>query len=324
MTPFHTFSIGIIAGILVVGCTNPHKGEPEKQQFETDIILPHTPPKQQGGWPAGWIYATLGMIESERILVGDSLELSATYLIRRRLEEQNGENGKGTSLCGTPFSCLHLMERQGALTYQGYRRQTELDWASFRQIANRNNIRTVCDTGFAYLPPSFGLYGAVYTPHDFMKSLFLSGNYRGFISDPTQPTGKSIRRTFPGDLQEENYTNLSPDALIHTINTTLSTGHTLVWMGDTTHNGYSSTAGLANWPDDQPCTPEARQEEFKKGHIRPEHCMQIVGKAHPAGQPDNTYYICRNSAGQPGDSCGLSYLSERYVRMKTVALYRHK
>ncbi len=312
-------------------CVHRHKKTFPKQTFQTVLLLPHTPAKDQGGWPAGWIYATLALIESERILAGDSLELSGTYLIRKYLEEKANDSRHDSTFCGTPFSCLRLLERQGLLTYQCYRCHPTMKWSDFRHIASRRNLHVVCDTGFAYLPPTIGLYGAVYTPHDFMESLFVRDNYIGYISDPSLPSGQQVTHAFQGDRQEENYLNISQESLIRIIEQTLRRGHTLVWMGDTTEASYSGNAGYAYWPAGSDHTPRARKQELADGKTTPDHCMQIIGKAYTAGRisgtearHDKTYYICKNSTGWNPGNKSLFYLSADYIRMKTIALYRHR
>lgn len=321
----------VICIMFGTSCTNSPKRIFQKPKFQTAILLPHTPPKSQGEWPAGWIYATLALIESERISAGDSLELSETYLIRKFLEE-NVNNGRcDSTFSGNPFSCLRLLERQGLITYQCYRNRPTINWPDFRRLASKRNLQVICDTGFAYLPKTIGLYGASYTPHDLMESLFIRNNYIGFISDASFPLGQQVQCTFPGDRQEETYFNLSQASLIRIIEQSLYKGHTLVWMGDTTETCYSGEAGYAYWPSGSDNSQQARMQGLAAKKTTPDHCMQIIGKAYAINEPSdkdakpgNTYYICKNSAGSNPVNNGLFYLSADYIKMKTVALYRHR
>ena len=312
-------------------CTSPQKRVFHTPKFQTAILLPHTPSKNQGEWPAGWIYATLALIESERIFAGDSLELSETYLIRKYLEENASNNLSVSAFSGNPFSCLRLLEREGLITYQCYRSQPTISWTDFRNLANKRNLQVICDTGFAYLPKTIGLYGATYTPHDLMESLFVRDNYIGFISDASLPLGQQVQCTFPGDKQKESYFNLSQASLLRIIEQALHKGHTLVWMGDTTETCYSGKAGYAYWPADSDNSQQARMQELSDKKTTPDHCMQIIGKAYIVNNSDeknakrgDAYYICKNSAGSNSTGNGFFYLSADYIKMKTVALYRHR
>ena len=90
-------------------------------------MLKSTPVKNQGSSSLCWAYAMLGTIESERLMMGDSVNLSVDYLARMLLEEQAREaffagGRKQVSLRGTASMALRLLERYGMLhedTYHG-------------------------------------------------------------------------------------------------------------------------------------------------------------------------------------------------------------
>ena len=50
--------------------------------------------------------------------------------------------------------------------------------------------------------------------------------------------------------------------------------------------------------------------------------MHLTGIAKD--QKGNKYYLIKNSWGEVGDHDGYLYMSEAYVRMKTVAILVHK
>ena len=83
-------------------------------EMTIDLLLPVTPVKNQGGSSTCWIYAMLAIIETDRIVMGDSVNLSADYLVRRWLEDKAMEvhlGGKTPSLRGMMPSALRLMDR---------------------------------------------------------------------------------------------------------------------------------------------------------------------------------------------------------------------
>ena len=53
-----------------------------------------------------------------------------------------------------------------------------------------------------------------------------------------------------------------------------------------------------------------------------DHLMHLTGIAtDPAG---NKYYVIKNSWGEAGPYKGYLYISEAYVRMKTIAILLHR
>lgn len=248
------FFLTLLASVLLISCRNTERKAIPEYRFTDSLLLRHTPVRSQGAWPVGWIYATLGMVESDRIRVSDSLELSATYLIRRSAERALAfrAGGKGRmnaagAFEGTPYACLDLMKQTGIVTYAGYHRRSATDCVRFWKNLTEGDAQTVLDTTFGYLPPYVSLYGALYTPVDLARSLFLDEAYEAFTAIPTLPRG-TYRMALKGDVRKERYTNVRPEDFPQIADTTLRHGYTLVWMGDTTCAGYVSARGIAICP----------------------------------------------------------------------------
>ena len=114
----------IIALTFVVSSCSKSGGEetqPEPEQFHIDIRLKTTPVKSQGASDLCWIYAMLATIETEHLMAGDSIDLSAIFLGRRLLEEQTlrhyaNENAPIT-LRGMMPTTLRLLQRHGAMPF---------------------------------------------------------------------------------------------------------------------------------------------------------------------------------------------------------------
>ena len=107
--------------VVVLACRNVNKSnEVRHHQFKTDVMLKSTPVKNQGRSSLCWAYAMLGTIESERLMMGDSVNMSVDYLARMLLKEQAREaffagGRKQVSLRGTASMALRLLERYGML-----------------------------------------------------------------------------------------------------------------------------------------------------------------------------------------------------------------
>ena len=80
-------AIVILALILLNSCTQKKESKLTPENFQTEILLPTTPVKDQGSSSLCWAYAMLATIETEHIVQGDSLNLSTTFLARHLLED---------------------------------------------------------------------------------------------------------------------------------------------------------------------------------------------------------------------------------------------
>lgn len=331
------FASSILVLLLFSSCRSREGKDTTEYTFTDSLMLRYTSVRSQEQWPVGWIYATLGMVESDRIKVSDSLELSATYLIRRCAEQALAAQGSGKGKMnaaqafeGTPYACLDLMKQSGIVTYASYHRRPATNYVRFWENLTQGDARTVLDTTFAYLPPYVSLYGALYTPVDLARSLYIEDAYEAFVAVPFLPRG-THRMALRGDVRKALYTNVRPDDFVQIADTTLRHGYTLVWMGDTTAVYYSSTRGIAVCEEPDGGSEAWRRDALYGHRARPYHCLQIVGiaygKARGLGgllQKKKRFFVCRGSQGARGPYRGLVYLSENYLKKATAALYRHK
>ena len=69
-------------------------------------------------------------------------------------------------------------------------------------------------------------------------------------------------------------------------------------------------------------TPELRQEGYENKTTTDDHGMQIYGIAKD--QNGTKYYMVKNSWGETGKYKGLWYVSEAYVKYKTMDFMVHK
>jgi bleomycin hydrolase len=65
----------IVGLLLLTGCR-----QKEQHTFTDELLLPMTPVKDQGKSQLCWAYAMLATIETEHLLRGDSVNLSAVYI----------------------------------------------------------------------------------------------------------------------------------------------------------------------------------------------------------------------------------------------------
>ena len=65
-------------------------------------------------------------------------------------------------------------------------------------------------------------------------------------------------------------------------------------------------------------TQQERQHDFDRLLTTDDHAMEMVGMFRLRGR---TYFVFKNSWGKNYGNEGFVYLSENYVRMKTIAVF---
>lgn len=70
----------IIALVLLIGCGKQRQKQVRPEHLTDEIRLKTTPVKNQGRSSLCWAYAMLATIETEHLMQGDSINLSADYV----------------------------------------------------------------------------------------------------------------------------------------------------------------------------------------------------------------------------------------------------
>ena len=95
--------IFMVVVLLLFGCND----KPSKE-YVHDVLLPMTPIKDQGQSQLCWAYAMLATIETEHILRGDSVNLSAVYV--GRMLKRNNQRAMGQT-------ALNILQHDGVVGY---------------------------------------------------------------------------------------------------------------------------------------------------------------------------------------------------------------
>lgn len=323
--------------VLVSACRNANKSnEVRHHQFKTDVMLKATPVQNQGSSSLCWAYAMLGTIESERLMLGDSVNLSVDYLARMLLKEQAREvffagGRKRLSLRGTASMALRLLERYGMLHDDSYHgRQVNYDvlerkvqLAASRSVSLRETDRLVdelLDAEVGFMPRFVFFKHAEYTPREFAHSVCLPHEYLSLTSFTHHPFGHSFTLEIPDNRYRDTFMNVPLDTLMAHVKRALQTGHPVCWEGDVSEPGFSFGKGVAMLPNETvKVTPAERQRQFETLKTTDDHCMVLVGLAHD--EHGKSYYIAKNSWGKHNPFGEYMYISDNYLRLKTVAVY---
>lgn len=203
-------------------------------------------------------------------------------------------------------------------------------------------IEAILDTYLGKPPASFVFQGEEYTPKSFLKELGLDPeSYVEITSFTHHPLYSRFILEIPDNWALSEYYNVSLDDFMLVIDRALGNGYSIAWDGDTSEWSFGAVEGVAllpamDWRDeeegDETCgargpekdvTQELRQELFDNYSSMDNHLMHIIGIAED--QDNKRYYIAKDSFGEKGRKYGgLMYMSEAYVRAKTIAIMVHK
>lgn len=328
----------IIAAFLLASCTDFNIGRntdaSKKRQFTNETLLGYTPVKHQGNSPLCWAYAMLATIETEHIQMGDSVNLSVDYVARHLLAEQARQHFLSSgydriTLRGTAPLLLRLISEYGVMPYDSYnapslnykalaRRLQTMSETSHDLSQLSTRAQRLFDERIGYMPKNVYMLGAEYTPQQFAHSVYMLGEYTALTSFTHHPFDQTFAIEVPDNYSDELFYNVPVDVMMRRIERSLRSGHPVCWEGDVTEPGFSFERGIAELPDDIPCTQQQRQKAFETRRTTDDHCMCLIGIAHD--KKGRRYYIAKNSYGTNNPYGGLMYLSENYVRMKTVAV----
>lgn len=192
------------------------------------------------------------------------------------------------------------------------------------------------------IPETFEYGGKEYTPLTFRDMLGINtDDYIEITSFSHHPFYQQVPLEIPDNWDHALLYNLPLDEMMEVIDNALNNGYTVCWDGDVSEKGYVFTPlGIAVLPADASLDRQSigatdtliaeveyvdqamRQAGFESFTTTDDHLEHITGIAtDPAG---TKYYITKNSWGERGPYNGYHYMSEKFVRAKTVSILVHK
>jgi bleomycin hydrolase len=132
------------------------------------------------------------------------------------------------------------------------------------------------------------------------------------------------------------------DELIAVIDGALEQGYSVAWDGDVSERSFCQGNGVAvmpvtSWTDrseeersalctmpepEVSVTQQVRQRWFDDQSSTDDHLMHLTGIARD--QRGTMYYVTKNSWGVTGPEAGYVYMSEAFVRAKTMSVILHR
>ena len=301
-----------------------------KEKFTIDLRLPTTPVKDQGSSSLCWVYGMLATLETEHIMRGDSVNLSPDYVARMYLSEQANrrrllpnkivQKEAGITTRGMCTMALDLIQTYGLQHYDAYRHKPDMDYNVLcRKLDKGNDAEKLLDKYIGPLPNQVFMLGALYTPLEFAHSVCTDDEYVALTSFTHHPYGQRFPLEVPDNYFHDTFLNVPLDTMMNRIVQSLRAGHPVCWEGDTSEPGFLFGEGYAVLKNEKKkVTAERRQASFEARRTTDDHVMEIVGLAHD--QHGRCFFLCKNSWGTANRYHGFMFLSENYVRMKTIAV----
>ena len=317
--------------LVLISCEKQRgKVNVSEEKFTVELRLPTTPVKDQGSSSLCWVYAMLATLETEHIMRGDSVNLSPDYVARMYLSEQANrrrllpnkvvQKEAGITTRGMCTMALDLIQTYGLQHYDAYRHKPDMDYNVLcRKLDYGNDTEKLLDKYIGPLPNQVFMLGALYTPLEFAHSVCTDDEYIALTSFTHHPYGQRFPLEVPDNYFHNTFLNVPLDTMMNRIVQSLRSGHPVCWEGDTSEPGFLFGEGYAVLKNEKKkVTAERRQDSFEARRTTDDHVMEIVGLAHD--QNGRRFFLCKNSWGTDNRYGGFMFLSENYVRMKTIAV----
>ena len=215
----------------------------------------------------------------------------------------------------------------------------------------------IIDAYLGTAPEKFTYNGKEYTPKSFAAELGINpDDYVSLTSYTHHPFYSEFAIEVQDNWRWATSYNLPIDELMQVFENAINTGYTIAWGADVSEKGFTRN-GIGVIPDiesmdrsgsdqdrwlglstsekdaeikkmmEKPCkeleiTQEMRQEAYDNYETTDDHGMQIYGIAKD--QTGKKFYMIKNSWGTDKKYKGTWYISENFVKYKTMNIVVHK
>jgi bleomycin hydrolase len=319
-----------------------------KAGFTDKYKIGCTSVKSQGNTGTCWSFAMTSFLESELMRMGKgAFDLSEMYFVEKAYKDKarlfllyQGNNNFTEG--GQAHDVLNIVREYGLIPdtvlpgekidgkFQHRELVNELGevvrksnkWKKDFDATDTKSLDPVLEKNIGIIPDSINYKGRDYTPESFRDYLGINpDDYIELTSYSHHPFYKPFILEVPDNWSHDVYYNLPIDELMDVIDSSLGNGYTVCWDGDTSEKHFTAKKGKADLPEDEigKVDQELRQETFFNRRTTDDHLMHIIGLA--SDENGREFFNTKNSWGaESNDNQGFLYMSEDYVRLKTIAI----
>lgn len=198
-------------------------------------------------------------------------------------------------------------------------------------------VNAILDVYLGPVPTEFEYEGKKYTPQSFLEMTKVNPDDYVTVTSFTQaPFYSNFILNIPDNFSNGSMYNVQLDEMMKVVDDALANGYSIELDCDVSEATFSARAGVAVIPLDESKEKEAlttpmeekeinqayRQQLFDKQETTDDHLMHITGML--VDQNGTKYYKVKNSWGDGLANGGHVYMSESYMRLKTISVMVHK
>ena len=219
-----------------------------------------------------------------------------------------------------------------------------------------NGLNKILAAYLGETPEKFMIDGKEYTPQSYLESLNLNmDDYISISSFTHHPFYEKFVIEVPDNWRWTESYNVPMEEMLQIMDYAIENGYTVGWTADMSEKSFADN-GIATIPDveanersgsdqdrwlgisraereailynvnapgkEKEITQDMRQEGYDNKQTTDDHAMHIFGIAKD--QNGTKYYMVKNSWGEFGDYKGNNYVSESYVKYKTMNILVNK
>ncbi len=320
-----------------------------QKNIESVVEVKNTVPKDQAMTGTCWGFSTTSFIESEVLrITGKEFDLSEnfvvyyTYMNKARIYFRfHGNHNFGQG--GQAHDVINVVREYGIVPESAYEfknkyhgKMEELLKNYLDSIIALKDVPKDWEKGFVAIlneqlgtpPTSFEFNGKTYTPMTFTNDVlhFKPDDYIEITSYKYKGFDKNIILEVPDNWSLDLYMNVNIDNFVKIVDYALKNNYSMVWDGDVSEKGFESKKGMADLKlenaEKKMTTDELRQAMFDNYTTTDDHLMHLVGIAKD--KKDRKLYKIKNSWGEYPPFAGYLFVTEEYMKLKTVAIMVNK
>lgn len=339
-----TFAILLSALLVLLSFSGVHS-----QEIKTLKDIKTTSVKNQANSGTCWSFAVVSMIESELMRLGKGeYDISEMYFARmayltkaERYFRLQGHLNFGGG--GQAHDVFDVWKKWGIVPEDAYsglvdgatrHDHSEMDAVLVKIMEITQNpdieggdtkwkaaIDSVLNIYLGRVPNEFEYKNKRYTPQSFAKETGINPeDYIEITSFTHHPFYSKFVLEVPDNWSSGIYYNIPENELMLIIENALMNGYTVAWDGDVSDDvSFSANNGIAKLEnDDNQVTPEIRQQNFDNFSTTDDHLMLLTGIGKD--ETGKKFFLTKNSWGTNKGNKGYWWMSENYIRMKTIAI----